>query len=1159
MSNITHKSLAQLKKEASITYEPNHFNIKQWLAVTNKLLEAGGEYEPDESVYINNIKASIILLEIIPKHKDFENMNSRSSLEFNNLKNDFSNLKNKLPLIIEKAEKAAKALEKREESNRNINPSLQPGLPRSPVYIVSDNMNMIGNISSSDSSTFPMNPYIANLRNNGLNVDMPQFQPTILSMPIPIPTPPSSISDNNSTENKSSSFTTLSSTGSNLQQIDPLANYKFSNSITATELFKLLTKTDPPIPKILILDVRLRSDFDVGHIKTDNIVCLEPIVLPEGISTIDLEDKLILSPQQEQDLFKNRDKFDLVVYYDKDSTYNASSDKFSSPSEPNGCNEVLSRLKSAIYVNDYKKNLKRPPVLLFGGYTAWKRYAADKWIEKSNTNGDKSKRNGIVISNDNPTSWVENISSESKIQNNEPISAGRAPIVRTMFEYFQQTPEVQSMTNANYVDRTNVLHDYNNYQPKILSSSPPSLSQTISNDNSGSINKLQRRKTIFDNPYYSFSKVDNPNYASLNSPPPPKPSRRPPPIPAPNKPLPQVPDSNTNRTPSLSNNYPTPSLSSSDSGQMTMQQAPISDSSFSQLGSGIGSTGLKNLGNTCFMNSIIQCLSGTVPFARYFLDGSYKRHINRTNPLGTKGVLAEAFATLIKVLWSDSYTFVSPVTFKEAIGRFAPQFSGTEQQDSQEFLSFLLDGLHEDLNIIKEKPKIPELTPKEEEEREYLPSQMVSEMEWEKYLLRNSSVVVSLFQGQFRNILKCLTCEKTSTTYNVFMCLTLPIPHNYNGERIDLYNCLNTFVKEEILDGDDAWHCPRCKCLRRATKQLTISRLPDVLLIHLKRFSFNGPFRDKLETMVYFPIRGFDLTQYIPLPKEQPSTSYNSPYKQSGPFIYDLFAVSNHYGGLNGGHYTACVRNGYRHEWHNFDDSRVSACEEYNIMTQLIMVYKKNRKKVPMDIDDVSEEYNEEKENSDSEDEYVVEKIIDHRKIKGVTQYYLKWKGYPDDENTWENESDVFAKELIEKYWKRENEKSKKKPVESPEESSEEDSKRNSKENNKKIEQVKKKQTIITNNQVNIRKRKFSDSFNEEPDFSLLENFPPPSLTNWEEEVDDVETVEKNSKDSGLLIYLNWKNGHRTRHPASVANLMCPQKIIRFYEEHLKFKDFDED
>jgi hypothetical protein len=115
-----------------------------------------------------------------------------------------------------------------------------------------------------------------------------------------------------------------------------------------------------------------------------------------------------------------------------------------------------------------------------------------------------------------------------------------------------------------------------------------------------------------------------------------------------------------------------------------------------------------------------------------------------------------------------------------------------------------------------------------------------------------------------------------------------------------------------------------------------------------------------------------------------------------------------------------------------------------------------------------------------------------------------------------------FAKELIEKYWKREKEKSKQNLVESPEERSEGNPEGNSKENIKKTEQVKKKQTMITNNQVNIRKRKFSDSFNEEPEFSLLENFPPPSLTNWEEAVDDVETVERNSKDSELLIYLNW-------------------------------------
>jgi len=71
-------------------------------------------------------------------------------------------------------------------------------------------------------------------------------------------------------------------------------------------------------------------------------------------------------------------------------------------------------LKSAIYENDYKKNLKRLPVLLNGGFAAWKRFAGDEWIEKSNTGSilDKSKRNGVVISNDNPTSWIENFNNE---------------------------------------------------------------------------------------------------------------------------------------------------------------------------------------------------------------------------------------------------------------------------------------------------------------------------------------------------------------------------------------------------------------------------------------------------------------------------------------------------------------------------------------------------------------------------------------------------------------------------------------------------------------------------------------------------------------------------------------------------------------------------
>ncbi len=211
---------------------------------------------------------------------------------------------------MEKAEHAAKALEKREEEfNRNIDPSLQSGntiqsgLASSPVYIIAD--NMIGNISS-EISIVPINPSLADrlasLRNNGLNADVhkngskslaedtqfhsnvrPSTSP-ILSMPVPVPTPPLPVSGNSSIENKSlSPSTTSSSTGSNLQQIDPLANYKTSNLINAGDLFKLFNQTDPSIPKILILDVRHRNEFDAGHIKTNDIVCLEPLVLQEGL------------------------------------------------------------------------------------------------------------------------------------------------------------------------------------------------------------------------------------------------------------------------------------------------------------------------------------------------------------------------------------------------------------------------------------------------------------------------------------------------------------------------------------------------------------------------------------------------------------------------------------------------------------------------------------------------------------------------------------------------------------------------------------------------------------------------------------------------------------------------------------------------------------
>lgn len=119
-----------------------------------------------------------------------------------------------------------------------------------------------------------------------------------------------------------------------------------------------------------------------------------------------------------------------------------------------------------------------------------------------------------------------------------------------------------------------------------------------------------------------------------------------------------------------------------------------------------GLCGLTNLGNTCFMNSAVQCLSNCVTLTKYFVNDFYKNELNKENPLGMRGEIADAYAGLMHQMWSGKYSVISPRQFKTAVGRFAPQFSGYQQQDSQELMAFLLDGLHEDLNRIKKKPYV---------------------------------------------------------------------------------------------------------------------------------------------------------------------------------------------------------------------------------------------------------------------------------------------------------------------------------------------------------------------------------------------------------------------------------------------------------------------
>ncbi|WCJ26655.1 Ubiquitin carboxyl-terminal hydrolase 9 [Euphorbia peplus] len=592
-----------------------------------------------------------------------------------------------------------------------------------------------------------------------------------------------------------------------------------------------------------------------------------------------------------------------------------------------------------------------------------------------------------------------------------------------------------------------------------------------------------------------------------------------------------------------------------------------------------GLAGLQNMGNTCFMNSALQCLVHTPPLVDYFMQ-DYSDEINTENPLGMHGELAIAFGELLRKLWSSGRTTIPPRQFKGKLALFAPQFSGYNQHDSQELLAFLLDGLHEDLNRVKQKPYI--------EMKDWggrLDEEVADEC-WRNHKARNDSVIVDVCQGQYKSTLVCPKCSKISITFDPFMYLSLPLPStvtrsitvtvfygdgtglpmpftvsvlknglcrdltqalakscclrsdetillaevydhriyrlfenpyesllsikdeeyivayrlphkgsgkrkleivhqersgsdylkgsgwkdfgapllayleddsasgadielavsrlllpllrttsssmvhsgnengfshngepstNCNGkyemadepmdnveleqtsnqelsfqlfltderysnrkpifkdsvlksgdnhvkvflewtekehklydhsylkdlpvvfhktgftakktrqEAVSLFSCLEAFLTEEPLGPDDMWYCPGCKEHRQATKKLDLWSLPEILVFHLKRFSYSRYLKNKLDTFVDFPIHNLDLRKFVKR-------------VDGGSCMYELYAISNHYGGLGGGHYTAFAKLVDENRWYNFDDSRVSPVNEADIKTSAAYV-----------------------------------------------------------------------------------------------------------------------------------------------------------------------------------------------------------------------------
>ncbi|KAM3130160.1 hypothetical protein pb186bvf_017763 [Paramecium bursaria] len=335
-----------------------------------------------------------------------------------------------------------------------------------------------------------------------------------------------------------------------------------------------------------------------------------------------------------------------------------------------------------------------------------------------------------------------------------------------------------------------------------------------------------------------------------------------------------------------------------------------------------GIVGLRNLGNTCYLNTAIHCLSHTIPLLDYFQSNLYEKEIN--NKKGSKGQVTKSFANLLEQIWNDDKCiaiqqqkqfkdikkgteikdqYVNPAQLLTLIQKYSKRFELGYQEDCQEVLSYLLDMIHEDLNRCKQSIQI--------QNKDYYgdPKDEWAAESWQEHLKANKSIIVDLFQGQLKSTCKCVKCGFQSHKFEPFLFLNLPIKQNskYKNfkEQCTLKECLDLFQKEELLESK--WRCPQCQLDRDCKKSIQIWKLPNFLIVHLKRFQY-GNVCEKIMSKVDYPIEDLDLSDYC--------------QKQEN-IQYDLYSIAAHSGTLSQGHYFAYCKNRNDQKWYLYNDESV--------------------------------------------------------------------------------------------------------------------------------------------------------------------------------------------------------------------------------------------
>jgi len=329
-----------------------------------------------------------------------------------------------------------------------------------------------------------------------------------------------------------------------------------------------------------------------------------------------------------------------------------------------------------------------------------------------------------------------------------------------------------------------------------------------------------------------------------------------------------------------------------------------------------GLSGLMNLGNKCFMNSIIQCLSHTLRLSDYFLSGKYRNEESQTNKKRKEYFVVLSYLNLIINLW-ESNQVLRPKSFVENMSKFIPKYFTLNQQDSHECLMYILDFLHRGMSYEIEVDISGTVKNKNDE----LMKQSLEQ--WRNFYEKSYSFIIETFGGIFYNKINCNNCPKQENVFEPFNCISVNIPQSGS---ITLKSCLDEYFKKE--EKIESWCCENCKGYG-CSKSIKTWSFPNYVIIHFKRFTNDG---NKIYTHVDFPVDDLDLTSYISPDKADPNN-----------YIYSLYAVNYHSGDTKSGHYWSSCKN-IDKNWYLFNDSDVSKIQDTKVVSKdayILFYYRK--------------------------------------------------------------------------------------------------------------------------------------------------------------------------------------------------------------------------